>query len=483
MRSLIICCLVILQSLQSWGQSDSTSNADSIRRTVVLGLDQYLSIVLNNHPVVKQAGLQRDMAQAELLAAKGQFDPKIQSSYDLKNFKEKEYYDLLEVAFKVPTRIPVDPKIQLNQHEGEFLNPQNSIPGSDNYRQVSAGISVPIGKGLLIDERRKVLKQAELYQNYAEAEQVLMVNKILLTAIKDYWEWFLAYKKVELLGRSTDIAQELFNRVKLDYEFGEAAIVDTVQAKITYQTRMAEFEKARFDLVNNRLNLANHLWSESNEPLELQQMAIPDTLATFGNIPGPDKVNEMISWSVENHPKIQQTNLKIQQLLVENRWNKEMLKPQVDVSYSLINAPIAADGEIETPSFSDNYKLGVDFSFPLFLRKERGKIQKTNLKIESEQYALNQVKLQIRNKIVSIVAETNMSNNLAQQYQAMAQNYQRLLDAEVINLQTGESDLFKFNVQQDKYILAQIKYLENLVKFEKNKAEILHAVGLTRLGM
>ncbi|MBV6648069.1 MAG: hypothetical protein KI790_21585, partial [Cyclobacteriaceae bacterium] len=60
----------------------------------------------------------------------------------------------------------------------------------------------------------------------------------------------------------------------------------------------------------------------------------------------------------------------------------------------------------------------------------------------------------------------------------MAINYNRLLQAELVNLQVGESDLFKLNIQQDKYIESQLKYLKTLTKFQKNKAEILFEAGV-----
>ena len=459
----------------------SLSAQDSLKQ--VLKLDDFINLVLANHPVVKQAELITDGAEAEMLSAKGQLDPKLESSYNLKNFKDQEYYDIFNATLKVPTWLPFDPKVSFDRNEGRFLNPENRIPDSDNFQQVSAGISIPLGKGLIMDERRLILGQARVYQDLAAAERVKMTNKILLTAIKDYWNWYMTYEQTELLQQSTEIARELFRRVLLDFNFGEAAVIDTVQAKITFQTRLADYEKAKFELINSRLVMATHIWSPEGVPLELQENTIPDSLASFGSIPSETEINQMITWAVENHPEIRKNTFKIQQLELENRWFKESLKPQVDLSYSFINAPFAPGGETNSPSFSDNYKLGVDFSFPLFLRKERGKIQKTNLKIESQNFEQSQLRLNVKNAILSKLAETRMSNTLAQQFQEISSNYNRLLQAEFLNLETGESDLFKLNIQQDKYISSQIKYLQNLVKFQKNKAEILYEVGYPGLGL
>lgn len=446
-------------------------------------LEDFISLVINHHPVVKQAGLLNESADAGLLQARGGFDPKISSSLDLKNFKDKEYYDLFNATLKFPSQFPIEPKISFDRNQGVFLNPENTIPDSNNNRQISAGISLPIGKGLFIDERRLAVQQAKIYQDIALAEQTKMVNKILLTALKDYWAWYTAYRKILLLEQSLNIASELFDRVMLDYRFGELAVVDTIQAKITYQSRQADYAKVKFELQNARLVLETHLWSPEQAPVALQGSAIPDIDASFGALPSEAGLNEMIEWASENHPEIRKLDSKIKNLEVENKWNRESLKPQIDLSYTFIDAPISPLGDTQAPSFSDNYKIGVDFSFPIFLRKERSKIQKTKIKLRSSSYEMSQTKLSVKNNILSKYAETQMSGVLSRQYEEMSINYNRLLEAELLNLETGESDLFKLNVQQDKLIAAQLKYLDNLQKFQKNKAEILYAAGLPFLSL
>lgn len=460
-------------------QTDTVALSADIQGTdsvTILKLEDYLELVVDNHPVVRQAEIITASAAANMLAARGGFDPKVSINYDLKEFKEKTYYDLFNATLKVPTWV-VEPKISVDKNEGQFVNEQNKIPEENNFRQVSTGVSIPVGRGLLMDQRRATLSQARIYQEIARADQNKMVNKILLTAVKDYWNWFLAYREASFIESSLVIASEIYERVAIDYEYGEAAIVDTVQAKITLQTRKADYAKVLFDLENARLSLATHLWSPEGIPLELQVSTIPDTLAYSLDIPNDLRVRELVEWSMTNHPEIQKLINKNNQLEVENRLNKEMLKPQLDVSYSFIDAPFNYSESANEFSFSDNYKLGVDFSFPLLLRKERGKIQKTNLKIQTNSYELSNQKLSIRNTILSKYAEIKMSQTLTNQYRDISENYKRLVDAEAFNLELGESDLFKFNIQLDKYISSQIKYLENLVKLQKNKVEILYESG------
>jgi len=50
-----------------------------------------------------------------------------------------------------------------------------------------------------------------------------------------------------------------------------------------------------------------------------------------------------------------------------------------------------------------------------------------------------------------------------------------------MNLEQGESDLFKINVQQEKLIQSQTKWLKLLAEFEKQKAYLYWAAGTRNL--
>ena len=443
----------------------------------MLEFNDYLSLVLQNHPVIRQSELRPQMAEAEVRMAKGLLDPKLEFSQSVKNFKDKTYYDLLNTTLKIPTWLPLDPKISFERNEGEFLNPMDGLPSDSENRQLTAGLSLPVGRGLFIDERRAVIQQAKIYQSVAMAEQVKIANKLMFTVIKDYLEWSLAYQELQLLEQSIKIAEELYRRVRLDYNFGEAAVVDTVQALITLQTRQADYQKFQYEYIAAGLKLSNHLWSEEGSPLEIQSNVIPNTSIVWKDTPDASQVEELKLWAMDNHPDIQKIRGKSDQLSVENRLAKEYLKPAVDLSYSFIDAPINPNGEFVNPSFGDNYKMGIDVYFPLLLRKERGKLALTEIKLQDISYETDYLKLNISNTVSSKYAELITAQNLTDQYHLMAENYERLLDAELLNLETGESDLFKLNIQQDKFIDSQLKYLFNLTKFQKLKAELLYEAG------
>lgn len=65
--------------------------------------EAFVRIVLENHPMARQAALRTDMGEAVVRSARGGFDPVASASYDSKEFDEKNYYTLLQAGLKVPT--------------------------------------------------------------------------------------------------------------------------------------------------------------------------------------------------------------------------------------------------------------------------------------------------------------------------------------------------------------------------------------------
>lgn len=450
--------------------------------TSYLSLESVLKMAIAYHPIVKQADLVLTDADAKLLEARGQLDPKLALDYDLKDFKETEYYNLLSTSLKVPTNIGIDPKIEFNRNRGEFLNPSDFVSNSTDSRQLAVGFTVPLGKGLLFDERRNIIQQAKTFTEIAKAEQTKQTNKILFTITKDYWNWYFQYRKQLLLAQAISLAENLFERTIIDFEFGEAAMVDTLQAKINYQKRIVDFKKSVLDVQIAKLNLSRHLWAEDLAPLEITESTLPDSVSIFDS-PSEAELALMIDEAMQTHPEIQKLQGKKQQLDYDLRWRRESLKPEVDLSYSLIDAPLDPFFNSNSVEFGENYKVGVDFSFPILLRKERGKLQQTKVKLLSNDYSLAQQQVNIRNNIYVMYAQNVTLQELLSQYRGVSDNYRRLLEAEVINLENGEADLFKLNIQQDKYIEAQISYYEAFVKWEKSKANYSHSTGIQLLGL
>lgn len=475
---LTYCFLLILFAAQAQVVRDSVFVLpDSVKPFT---LENFYQVILKYHPVAKQAYLLSEVARQEIRLARGNFDPKLETAYLLKHYNKTEYYRLFDGSIKLPTRSPVTPKVGLERNTGKNLNPEHYISSEYDYQQMYAGISIPLGQGLMTDERRTALKQAELFRELMEAEQVKAINKLLLEAAKDYWAWYYSYYNFRLATNTANIANEIFRRTKINFEGGEVAPIDTVQAKISLLERKVKAQEALTDYRNHSIGISTYLWDSLMNPVELSNQHVPvneNDLVVLANT----SLEELVNQAKVNHPEVKKINLKVEQLDNDRKLAAEFLKPRLDISYYMLNQPFHPEGVNSAFTLTDNYKLGVDFSLPLFLRKERAKVAQTKLKLTNANYDRDLTTRQIINDINAAYNQLLNNGIVLQQQREMVDNYYRLMNAELLNLENGESDLFKINVQQEKLFNAESKLIKVIADYEKQKAILYWSAGLQPL--
>ena len=171
----------------------------------ILDFETFAQWVVQHHPLSYGANLQLDLGNAELQAARGNFDPRLASTIYDKYFDNKTYYKQRSAGLNIPTWYGIEAKLNYEQNEGINLNPEAFTP---NAGLISAGISVPLGKDLFIDKRRAALKKAKLYRESSIAERKNMLNDLLLNAGQAYWNWFSSYYVVGIYTEAWEAAKE-----------------------------------------------------------------------------------------------------------------------------------------------------------------------------------------------------------------------------------------------------------------------------------
>lgn len=441
--------------------------------TIHFSIDVFYRQVAEYHPMVRQARLLSEQARQEIRFARGSFDPKLEASFGTKEFQDKRYFSTLETAVTLPTRSPLQPKVGIERRTGELLDPSEKIPGNE---QAFAGVSVQLGRGLLTDERRTVLKQAEQMVNMFEAEQVKLVNKILLDAASAYWNWYYRYRAVLIFDRAATVSQEILEGVKLNFSQGEASVLDTVQSSITNQARQIEKQEARLQLNNARIALSNFLWTDDNAPVMLSPNASP-LLPTAYTLGAEEELTMLSERARENHPELVKLRTKLEILELDQRLAREFLKPRLDLNYALLSQPDA----IKPIDFSNDYKFGLDFSVPLFLRKERSKLRLTGLKLNQTNLETGFMEREILNTLQQTFNELITMQGLLLRQSIMVKSYERLMEGELLNLRNGESDLFKINIQQEKLLQSQEKLAKLESDYQRKKAYLWWSAGMSPL--
>ncbi|RZK79286.1 MAG: TolC family protein, partial [Pedobacter sp.] len=440
MRTLIILFSTLFCLVTQVGLSQNTpSKNDTVGVFTLADLEE---IVFRNHPVIKQAALLSETARANVMQSLGYFDPAVKAGFDRKMFGNTEYYNRWNSELKVPLWLAgADLKVGYDRNVGDYVNPETH---TSTAGLAGIGLNIPLGQGLLIDSRRNTLKQAKVMVSYAEAERVKQINAVWYTIAKDYWTWYFAYHQFQLISEGVELAETRFKAISRQTILGDKASIDSVEAAITVQDRMIQFEKMRIDLANARLVLSNHLWNDGAQPLELPETAQPQQIQGLMGKPDQQLLDTLLGFANQSHPDLIKLRTKGEQLAIERSYRAELLKPKLNIGGSLITTRRSFNGYV--PPYYDidmgNYKVGIEFALPLFLRAERGKLREVKIKQLELHYDLQQTNREIRNAVLTSYNDLDAyTQQLSVQVKSIS-NQQTLLNGESSKFDLGESTLF-----------------------------------------
>ncbi len=174
-----------------------TVAADSL---LYLSKDDVVSIVKKYHPVVKQADISVKRSEAYVTEARGDFDPKINAGLDRKSFGGQLYYSYFNPEIKIPTWYGIELKGGLEEVIGGRAISERTA-GQTSY----AGVNIPLTRGLVFDERRAALRQAQAVLRMTEAERLNIINNTLLDVVSAYWEWVRQYYTYKIYSNAVSL--------------------------------------------------------------------------------------------------------------------------------------------------------------------------------------------------------------------------------------------------------------------------------------
>ena len=410
-----------------------------------LSAEQFVHWVDKYHPVLMAVRNKLPIAKAELLKARGQFDPAIIGNLSSKNAGDILYYSLPIVGLSIPTATPVDVQVNWSRADGTYVNPQNVMPDLGMF---TVGGMVKLGNGLMTDERRTSLAIAKAGVDLTEAEAQLYRNKLLSEAAKDYWKWYEAYASLKAYESAVFAAKEVYDFTINSFNAGDAAAIDTLDARALLNTWTTDYYKARNKAIATLYQASNWLWNENQEAILLKAETTP--MSTLPHIQVELQLNE-------EHPLYVYNDNKEEQFRLKRQLAREYLKPKVAVGGSFI-LPGDFTALPTTEDFSTNNRfLQANINMPLFMRTGRGYSKSQNLQLENFRLERKEIE-NSWNNAMSAAAEGILQLEVALIASIKNQeSLKLLLEAEQKKLELGDSELIKVNLRTGYYAKALIE--------------------------
>lgn len=440
----------------------------------VLKQEDFLAVIRQNHPVAKQGGLLVDLARSQVQAARGEFDPVLFFNTDRKTFDGKNYFNYQQAQIVIPTWLGIEAYAGLENNFGDFLNPEVT-----RNRNSYAGVSIPLLKGLVLDQRRAVLRQAQLFKSQSEWERRNIVNDLMVDAWFAYWNWAKDYQVYRVLDTTVRINEFRYGLIKISFEQGDRAAIDTTEALAQLQSFQQQREEAWIKFRKSSLELSTFMWLENNQPVYLSDLVIPDTLWVQQNF-GSIRIEDLSDWltaAYNAHPKMQMIDYKLQILEVERRLKLQYLLPKADIKYNFLQQGYDLWKGVNVNLFENNYKYGFNVVVPIPNRSGIGNYKAARIKIRSTEFDRSFTQLNIDNKVRFHYNEVLNLQGQIRIFDDAYRNYVKLFEAEQLKFTLGETTLFLLNARENKALETLQKLLELKAKFYQSYASLIWSSG------
>ncbi len=422
---------------------------------LVFSYDDYIAVVKSNHPVAKKAELLTEDSKFRKLYAKGFFDPKLTLSYETKSFDDKVYFEEINSDVKLPLNFGPELNLAFERNKGDFLNPRDEVP---NDGLIAGGITLPLGQGLFFDDRRKALKDADLYAQMNDLERELLLNKLMFKASAAYINWQYFYALRNVYKESIKLAKDRLFLTKEIFETGEGPEVDTIEARVNLVMRENEYAEIN-RLLNQSLNsLFTFIWDDNLKALVGNKDLIPNEFNLIKVEENIMVIKSSKDFIIDSHVLLEKERIKKDFIDLENRLLKENSKIRLDLKYN----PILDVSGSELFNI-DDYKIGLSASYNLFNRKPKSKMKINEIKLTSIDYDLTNKTNELTIKIKNGLDNQDFFKLQATRLSESMILYAELLKLEKVKFDIGESSIFILNARELKYLESQIK----LIKIQK----------------
>ncbi len=419
-----------------------------------LYLASFLDVVEQNHPLIKQAKLFESIGDAYLKKGKGALDPKIESDYQTKFFKNTDYFQIWQGEAKIPTSLPIDFSLGYENNTGDFLNAENSVPANG---LLYGTINLTLIRGLLFDSQRYQLRQAELKDIKSELDQQILLREVIYQATNAYIDWTISYYETEVAQNFLNLINARHVNVVQLFQNGDRPAIDTIESRMNIINAEKILLEKTDKLIDKRQKLSLYIWNENGDPLQLTPQVAAETIDQL--IVQLETLAIFIDPVFSNDPKIRKFQNEIASLELKNRLEREKLKPRLDLKYNTI---VNMGSNEPNPSFNFNdYKYGVYFQMPILNRKSRGELELNKAIIEQNIYEISLQEQSLNNKFQALVSRKDIQEDLRAVINEKITNSLALYDAETLKFNIGESSVFLLNSREQKLLEARMDLLKN----------------------
>jgi len=427
----------------------------------LLTLDRVVEATLKSHPSLMGEIQERAAADADLLSARGAFDPSIKGeglSYATGGYSGNYGGAYVEQPLEFYGSKVV----------GGYRIGDGTFPIYDNYYETNSqgeaqfGVEVPLLRDGAIDRRRANIGRSEVGQTIADSMVELRRIELARAAAMTYWDWTAARNKVRVYKRLLDVARERDRQIAERVKKGDLPEFDRTDNQRAVLQRQAQFLSAERAVRSSEFNLGLFFRDAEGRPMNVSTMRSPDRIP----VPMFDSFSALESSyeaALKARPEFKAIDGQRKQNELELTLARNQILPRLDLRVYSAKDFGTGDEKREEAEL----KGGLRVEIPLRTRTQEGRIDFYEAKQRKLEFTETFLKERIRADVQDALNGVDIARKRVEVTVQEVVASRDLAKGELTRFNLGDSNLIFVNLREQNAADAEVREIEALQDYQK----------------
>lgn len=435
---------------------------------VPLNLETVLESVERHFPLIEAARRDQQGAEAELVGARGAFDPAVRVRAD---GAPLGYYQNGRIDLLVEAPTPLWGTTVFGGYRVAFgkLAEYDGKLDTNQYGEVRAGVAIPLLRNGATDRRRAGIERAELAVPLTEAALKQARIEAVRTATFRYWEWVAAGERLRIMQALLELAQTRDQAMHERVRRGDLARVDRIDNQRTVLSRQGAVVAATRALQASTIELSIYLRDERGLPLRAAASRLPARLPRPEgpkDEQDPSRVASDTAAALKNRPELERLRLQREQLRVERDLARNQLLPSLDL-VALVSQDFGPGSPTRQPTVVEG---ALSMDLPTLNRVARGRRQAA----EAGMARVDALWRLLADRIAAEISDSLSALAAARQRAEILREEVRISreveEAERTRFSLGDSSIFFVNLREQATAEAALREIDALLDYRRAQA-------------
>lgn len=456
-RGVVIAILALLWAAPVVAQTQKSTTGHG----KLLSIEEVIAATLEHHPSLKGEMQERLAADADLLSARGAFDPSIKGeglSYGTGGYTGNYGGAYVEQPLE----------FYGSKIVGGYRIGDGTFPIYDNYYETNSqgeaqfGVEVPLLRDGPIDRRRANIKRSEAGQTIADSMIELRRIELARAAAMTYWDWAAARNQVRVYKRLLDVAKERDRQIAERVKKGDLPEFDRTDNQRAVLQREAQFLSAERSVKNSEFNLGLFFRDADSRPVDVSSMRSPDRIPVplFDSFASLDSSFEA---ALSARPEFKAIDGQRKQNELELTLARNQILPRLDLRvYSAKDFGTGDDKREEA-----ELKGGLRVEIPLRTRTQEGRLDFFEARQRKLEFTETFLKERIRADVQDALNAVEVARKRVEVTVQEVVAAQDLAKGELQRFNLGDSNLIFVNLREQNAADAQVREIQALQDYQK----------------